>query len=145
MSAGGIIQYSAFHYNDVIMGKMASQITSLTIVYSAVYLSADLRKHQSCAPLAFVWGNSPGTGEFPTQRASNAEDIFIWWRHHVWISRKELKCQGCFITPEELLRYVFIVLPVFCGWSQPVLCVRNTTTNFTAALSPSTHLPYVYT
>ena len=28
-------------------------------------------------------GNSPGTDEFPAQRASNAENISIWWRHHV--------------------------------------------------------------
>ena len=28
-------------------------------------------------------GNSPGTGEFPAQMASNAENISIWWRHHV--------------------------------------------------------------
>ena len=27
-------------------------------------------------------GNSPVTGEFPTQRASYAENVFIWWRHH---------------------------------------------------------------
>ena len=27
-------------------------------------------------------GNSPGTGEFPAQMASNAENVFIWWRHH---------------------------------------------------------------
>ena len=27
-------------------------------------------------------GNSPGTGEFPAQRASNAENASIWWRHH---------------------------------------------------------------
>ena len=27
-------------------------------------------------------GNSPGTGEFPAQMASNAEDVSIWWRHH---------------------------------------------------------------
>ena len=27
-------------------------------------------------------GNSPGTGEFPAQRASNAENVSIWWRHH---------------------------------------------------------------
>ena len=27
-------------------------------------------------------GNSPATGEFPTQRASNAENVSIWWRHH---------------------------------------------------------------
>ena len=29
-------------------------------------------------------GNSPGTGEFPTQMASNAENVSIWWRHHGW-------------------------------------------------------------
>ena len=27
-------------------------------------------------------GNSPGTGEFPAQRASNVENVSIWWRHH---------------------------------------------------------------
>ena len=27
--------------------------------------------------------NSPGTGEFPTQMASNVENVSIWWRHHV--------------------------------------------------------------
>ena len=28
-------------------------------------------------------GNSPGTGEFPAQMASNVENVSIWWRHHV--------------------------------------------------------------
>ena len=27
-------------------------------------------------------GNSPGVSEFPAQMASNAENVFIWWRHH---------------------------------------------------------------
>ena len=44
------------HYADVIMTTMASQITSLTDVYSTVYSDADQRKHQSSASLAFVWG-----------------------------------------------------------------------------------------
>ena len=44
------------HYGDVIMDAMASQITSLTIVYSTVYSGADQRKHQSSASLAFVRG-----------------------------------------------------------------------------------------
>ena len=44
------------HYHDVIMGAIASQITSLTIVYSTVYSGADQRKHQSSASLAFVLG-----------------------------------------------------------------------------------------
>ena len=47
---------SATHYNDVITDSMASQITSLSIVYSAVYSDADPRKHQSSASLAFVRG-----------------------------------------------------------------------------------------
>ena len=38
------------------MTTMASQITSLTVVYSTVYSDADQRKHQSPASLAFVWG-----------------------------------------------------------------------------------------
>ena len=37
------------------MGAIASQITSLTIVYSIVYSDAYQRKHQSSASLAFVW------------------------------------------------------------------------------------------
>ena len=44
-----------YHYDDVIMGAIASQFTSLTIVYSIVYSDADQRKHQSSASLAFVW------------------------------------------------------------------------------------------
>ena len=44
------------HYTDAIMGTMASQITSLTIVYSTVYSDADQKKHQSSASLACVGG-----------------------------------------------------------------------------------------
>ena len=51
-----VIYLRMIHYNDVIIGAIASQITSLTIVYSTVYSDADERKHQSSASLAFVWG-----------------------------------------------------------------------------------------
>ena len=61
--------------NDVMMSAMASQITSLTIVYS----TSKIRVTGLCE------GNSPVTGEFPTQRASNAENVSIWWRHNVCI------------------------------------------------------------
>ena len=44
------------HYSYVIMGTMASQITSLTFVYSTVHSGADQRKHQSSASLASVRG-----------------------------------------------------------------------------------------
>ena len=45
-----------YHYNGVIMGAMASQINSFTIVYSVVYSGAAQRKHQSSTSLAFVRG-----------------------------------------------------------------------------------------
>ena len=44
------------HNNDVIMTTIASQITSLTVVYSTLYSDADQTKHQSSASLAFVRG-----------------------------------------------------------------------------------------
>ena len=43
-----------YHYIDVIMTMMASQITSLMVIYSIVYSDADQRKHESSALLAFV-------------------------------------------------------------------------------------------
>ena len=65
------------------MGAITSQITSLTIVYSTVYSDTNQRKHQSKLRVTGLCaGNSPGTGEFPAQRASYAENVSIWWRHH---------------------------------------------------------------
>ena len=60
------------------MGAIASQITSLTIIDSIVYSDADQRKHQSSASLAFV------------QMASYAENVSIWWRHHVFVILKKI-------------------------------------------------------
>ena len=54
-----------WHYGDVIMGTIASQITSLTIVYSTVYSGADQTKHQSSASLAFVRGIHRGPVNSP--------------------------------------------------------------------------------
>ena len=47
------------------MGAIASQITSLTIVYSTVYSCADQSKHQSSASMAFVWGIHRGPVNSP--------------------------------------------------------------------------------
>ena len=58
------------------MNVMASQITCVSIVWSTVGSGADQRKYQICTSLAFV------TGEFPTQKASNAENVSICWRQH---------------------------------------------------------------
>ena len=51
-----LTQMPLHQYRDVIMGVMASQITSLTIACSTVYSGEGKRKHQSSASLAFVGG-----------------------------------------------------------------------------------------
>ena len=55
---GITLQHS--HYNDVVIGAMASQITTLTIVYSTVYSGTDQRKYQSSASLAIGGGGGGG-------------------------------------------------------------------------------------
>ena len=87
------------HYNDVIMGAIASQITSLTIVYSTVYSDADERKHQSSASLAFVWGihrwpvNSPH--KWPVMRKMVPFDDIMSAGHQqpwYWLCRLNWSC-----------------------------------------------------
>ena len=70
-----------YHYDDVTMSAVASQITSLTIVYSTVYSDPDQRKLQSSASLAFVRGihrgpvNSPH--KWPLKRKMSPFDDVI--------------------------------------------------------------------
>ena len=64
------------------MSLMASQITSLTIVYSTVYSGADQRKHQSSASLAFVRGIHRGPVNSPhkwpiTRKTFPFDDVII--------------------------------------------------------------------
>ena len=72
------------HYCDVIMGAIASQITSLTIVYSTVYSDANQRKHQRSASPAFVRGihrrpvNSPHKRPV-TRKVFPFDDVIMLW------------------------------------------------------------------
>ena len=77
-----IIYIWRVYYYDVIMSLMASQITSLTIVYSTVYSVTDQRKHQSSASLAFVRGVHQGPGNSPhkgpvTRKMFPFDDVII--------------------------------------------------------------------
>ena len=53
------------HYNDVIMATIASQITSITIVYSTVYSGADKKKTSKLHVTGLCDGNSPLTVNSP--------------------------------------------------------------------------------
>ena len=75
--------FNIYHYNAVIMGAIASQITSLKIVFSTVYLdTCRWKKTSKLRVTGLCAGNLPKAGEFPAQMASNAENVSIWWRHH---------------------------------------------------------------
>ena len=75
----------AFHYNDVIMSTIASQITSLMIVYSDIYSGADQRKHQSSTSLAFVQGIHQGPVNSLHKWPVTWKNVSISWRRHVYL------------------------------------------------------------
>ena len=79
-----------WHYSDVIMGAMASQITSLTIIFLNCLFKRRSKKTSKLRVTDLCAGNSPVTGELPAQRASDVEKVSIWWRHHgvaaTWLS-----------------------------------------------------------
>ena len=65
------------------MSAMTSQITRVSIVYSTICSGDRSKKTSKLRVSVLCEGNPPVTGEFPAQRASNAENVSIWWRHHV--------------------------------------------------------------
>ena len=74
------------HYSDVTMGALASQITSLTTVYSIVYSDANQGKHQSSASLAFIWGIHRGPVNSPhkwpvTRNMFPFDDVIMYKKH----------------------------------------------------------------
>ena len=96
------------HDSDVIMGVMASQITSLTIVYSTVYSGADQRKHQSFATLAFVrgihrWpGNSPHKWPVTRKMFPFDDGIILVWSCQSSILPITYPCVHVHVTNEFL-------------------------------------------
>ena len=62
---GSVLNYQP---HDCLLNRLSTKISKLLVI-------------GLCA------GNSPGTGEFPTKMASNAENVSIWWRHHATCRR----------------------------------------------------------
>ena len=83
--------------------------------------SSKLRVTGLCA------GNSPGTGEFSAQMASNAENVSIWWRHHelmsYWRDMHTLILGMTYFQSlaKRLCHSVRHMLPVYNIWSSTVI------------------------
>ena len=106
ISKGTVVGSIFYRYGDVIMGAIASQVTSLTIVYMSCLSRRRSKKTSKLCVTGLCAGNSPGTGEFPAQMASYAEIFSIWWRHHVlqdweqsqWSNPQEQGIIGYYLT-----------------------------------------------
>ena len=92
------------HYSDVIMIAIASQITSLTIVYSTVYSVAGQRKYQSSASLAFVRGFLRGPVNSPhkwpvTRKMFPFDDVIM--ASHCMSQSQPSPMSPCVVTRPE--------------------------------------------
>ena len=73
-------------------------------------------------------GNSPVTGEFPAQRASNAENVSIWWRHHdnthTHLSLALIPASGTQVSILVATQYIRSILPVRFSLNFALLNIR---------------------
>ena len=79
-----VCRLAAIDYDDVILGAMASETTSFTMVHSTVYSDTDQRKHQSSVSLAFVRGIHRGPVNSPhkwpvTLKMFPFDDVIMRW------------------------------------------------------------------
>ena len=126
------------------MNSLASQITSLTIVYSTVYSRADQRKHQSSTSLAFVWGihrwpvNSPH--KWPvTQKMFPFHDVIVFrcWKPTLKLKKGSVGC----LTP-DILRWMFVTRYAFysnwrCNTVRVVWCLFGASASATITMTYS--------
>ena len=73
-------------------------------LFTQPFIQTQIKETSNLYVTGLCAGNSPLTGEFPAQMASNAENVSIWWRHHggvkclqlIWRSgtRSELSSTG---------------------------------------------------
>ena len=96
-----------WHYSDVMIGVMASQITSLTIVYSTIYSGADQRKHQSSAPLRGIrrWPVNSSHKWPVTPKMFPFDDVIMGIRNSWILSAKNVSFFFKFWSHGPLARY----------------------------------------
>ena len=143
--------YRGWHYNDVIVGAMVSQITNLTIIHSTAYSGAGQRKPQKLRLTGLCEGSSPVTGESPAQRASRHGkcftpfgDVIMWTaqhlhysdvkykRHCVWHLSHSTQClyEGLWrLTTKEASKLAFPIscegTPIISEWQKVITAVST--------------------
>ena len=70
-----------YHYGDVTMSTMASQITCVSMFTGRLFRRRSEKASKLCVT-GLCERNPPVTGGFPSQKARNAENVSIGWHHH---------------------------------------------------------------
>ena len=68
-------------------------------LFTQPFIQAQIKETSKLRVTGLFVGNSPVTGEFPAQMASNAENVSIWWRHHGYpanIRTLKTRATNCF-------------------------------------------------
>ena len=118
---------SGNHYSDVMMSTMASDITSLTSVYSTDYSGADQRKHQSSASLAFVrgihrWPVNSRHKWLVTRKMFPFDDVTMWLHVDSWSRVDYLNRQLYVMAWFFFITYPFFTACIYCNHAQNINC-----------------------
>ena len=136
------------HYSDVITGTMASQITSLTRLFTQPFIQAQIIENIKALRHWPLWG------EFTAQRASNVKNVSIWWRHHaracsnnIWYNHDKqnnvYKLHGMYCTFVPSIELIEGFGCLCISTSLPAGIFRNTASPaWDVRYSHAAHIPY---
>ena len=124
------------HYDDVIMSEIASQITSLTIVYLTVLSGADQSKHQSSASLAFVLEIHRWPVNFPhkwpvTRKIFPFDDVIMLCNpaHYISIAERDSSVMSSLCSLNSTDMSTLFCRNMYCSFhSESTLSARCDTT-----------------
>ena len=91
------VYFTVAHYIDVIMSHNERDGVSSDRRLDCLlhFFSRRSKKTSKLRVTGLCEGNSMVTGEFPAQRASSAENVSIWWHHHVLKDTERWYCTKC--------------------------------------------------
>ena len=96
-------------------------------------------------------GNSPASGEFPAQRAGNAENVCIWWRHHGFLMSTEwypiYVCVAHFehyLVYTKISKFIFVWNWMNCCWTAYVYLFLSFQPHINS-LMKTNYVEYTYT
>ena len=73
--------------------------SAVSRLFTQPFVEAQIKENIKAPRHWPLWGESIGHCEFPTQRASHAENVSIWWRHH----GRSYSQQACTVNKETSL------------------------------------------